>query len=329
MSIHPNAAVIWVGLFVFYLVHEPKGARVSNGFLFGAGGLAGLLVALVMVDLPRLWLGMHTLHSYLLRPPVLIWPWKPLDWLLDTIRVMWTGQTFYFERTLAPGWPGSLQLWWAAIALLVVVAGLQGRHKASTFEYGRWLWAALAVLVSTSILVKAKEFLYGTNFLPFLVPIAASSLAASRKPAWRVGKYIACALAGASLLLFLNFCRLYETRTMPFPQIVKELDAIVPDHHLKAVGPSVLWYVWDKEKYRDAGAIIFSRWYTGGRMDLKDWLGDWRPSILILDPMAKNVIWRTTQKNLAQNLGCPVTLLGVLDTQAAYGLWEIYQIHWQ
>ena len=35
-----------------------------------------------------------------------------------------------------------------------------------------------------------------------------------------------------------------------------------------------------------------------------------------------------TQKNLAENLGCPIRLLGVIDTRDAYGQWQVYHIRW-
>ena len=138
MSIHPNASVLCAGLFVFYVLRLPTRDRLSKGALFIGGALAGLLIAFLMVDAQRLWLGMHTVHSYLLRPPFIAEPWKMWNWLHETILVMWTGQTFYFDKTTAPGWPICLQLWWVMMCLLGLIAGMQAWKKKSTFEFQSW-----------------------------------------------------------------------------------------------------------------------------------------------------------------------------------------------
>src|SRR5206468_1835329 len=109
---------------------------------------------------------------------------------------------------------------------------------------------------------------------------------------WRGGKILGCTMAGLSLLLFLNFSQNYMARTKPYARIVDELRAMLPHERLKVAGPSVLWFAWDKELFRDSGAIVLSYWYTGGRRDLKAWLGTWQPDILILDRAMQIVVKR-------------------------------------
>lgn len=77
MGIHPNAALICIGIYTLYLLSIPKQERIKGILLLMSGSFAGLLSVLLMTDLKRLWLGMHTIHSYLLRPPLLSWPWRP------------------------------------------------------------------------------------------------------------------------------------------------------------------------------------------------------------------------------------------------------------
>ncbi len=331
MGVHPNASIICVGLFAFYLLNTRAHNRLAKGLLFAAGALAGLLTVLLLADARRLWLGLHTMHSYLLRPPILSWPWKPLEWLRQIAHVMWTGQSFYFDRTLAAGWPLSLQAWWLAMAMLVAIAGIRARRGAGVLELRRWMIAGLVTLVSSLVLVKAKECLYGTNFFPFLIPIAASAPARPNVPFGRVLKNLSCALAGFSLLLFFNFYRIYITRVKPYDQIVDELQAMLPNRHLKVAGPNVLWFGWDKENFRDSGALLLSHWYMGGQRDFQSWLQPWQPDILILDQPLINIFKRpvSEKRNLMPYINRPVDFLGVLDTQGAYGQWEVYQIHWR
>jgi hypothetical protein len=326
MSIHPNAAVVSMGVFVFYVYGLKGRARYLQGLLFVAGSLAGLLAAFLLVDAKRLWLGLHTVHGYLLTPPILAGSWRPIDWLWQTIHVMWTGQTYYFDRSIAPGWPLCLQMWWIAIAVLCVIASLED----SRLDAGRWLAAGFTVLVSSMALVKAKECLYGTNLFPFLIPLAASGLASMEKSTRKYGKVLALALAGASAVIFLNFGRIYTVRTKSYAQTVSDLRALLPPGRLKVAGPNVLWFVWDQGLFRDSGAILVSHWYTGGGRDLKAWLVPWCPDILILDDAMQNAIWPAgaPRGDLQPYLGCPVDFLGVLDTPGAYGRWVVYRIRW-
>jgi hypothetical protein len=90
----------------------------------------------------------------------------------------------------------------------------------------------------------------------------------------------------------------------------------------------VLWYGWDKDNFRDSGGLMVSRWYTGGVLEIQEWMNPWRPDILVLDSTTAKILQRPGAANaVAPHLNCPVDFIGVLDTQA-YGPWEVYWIHW-
>lgn len=331
ISIHPNAVVIAIGLMVFILSGVGREKILSTGLLFVFGGMTGLITASLLVDAQRLWLGMQTVHAYLLRPPILSWPWRPLNWLFQTLRVMWNGETFYFNDALAPGWPLCLRSWWIAMGLLSMLAGLGSDYSHRRPNIRRWLMACTGILISSMALVKAKECLYAINFFPFFIPVAAMGLAKPKKNPQRICAFFGCVLAGTSLFLFLNFCRIYSNHIKPYEQIVRELKAMIPSGSLKVAGPSVLWFDWKKEDFRDSGALLVSHWYMGGTPDLTTWFGGWQPDILILDEAMQNIMRHSesSSNDLKPYLNCPTDLLGYLDTQGAYGRWSVYRLHWK
>jgi hypothetical protein len=95
-------------------------------------------------------------------------------------------------------------------------------------------------------------------------------------------------------------------------------------------GPAVLWFAWDKERFRDSGALLVSLWYVGGAPDLTTWFGDWRPVILILDGAMQDLLKQSDPQrhDLRPYLNCPVDFLGSVDTRNAYGRWDVYRVHW-
>ena len=330
MSIHPNAFVMAAGLFVFYLYPLAGPTRWRAGGLFVAGAIAGALSAFVLMDAHRFWMGLHTIHAYLLRPPILITPRRPLQWLYENGVILWNGVTFYCNERLAPGWLWSVKLWWIAMGALMVMAYGTRRKPSEGFDPRRWMLALGAVFLSSVALIKPKEYLYASNFLPFLIPLAAAGLTCSSPVRWRAARIAAGSLVGISFMIFLNFCRVYIERVKSYKDIVSEVRAIVPNEPLKVVGPSVLWFSWDETRFRDGGAILLSYWYTGQK-DVKAWLEPWRPDILIVDYAMQAVVGTpgSIQAHLTQSLGCPVDALGVVESPGAYGHWEIFRIHWR
>lgn len=330
MSIHPNGCLVCAGVFIVYLSAVPRAMRWQKGALFVAGAAGGLVAAFSLVDPRRLWLGMHTAHSALLRPPIFIHPWHPWAWLQATLHVLWSAHSFYVDGNLASHWRLSVQLWWvAAVALWMAAAG--GRLSEPAVALVRpWGLATLTVFVAMVALVKAKECLYGTNFFPFLIPVMAAGLAESggAREA-RIARLVGSVAAIASVAVFLLFCRTSVLRTKPYEQIVRDVEANLPAGSVRIAAPSVLWFGWnDKANFRDSGAILVSHWYTG-KLDLDAWMGGWRPDVLILDDaMQATLRVSADSRTLEPFLHRPVDFLGFFDTGAAYGSWAVYRVHW-
>jgi hypothetical protein len=328
MGIHPNASVIGAGLFVFYVLGLPRETRFPKASLFVGGAVAGLIAVLLLIDLKRFWLGMHTVHSYLLRPPIFTAPFNPWDWLTQTLRVMGTGQTYYLAgSTSAPAWRLSVAIWWIAVAAVGIFSSMRRRDAVAPLY--RWWAACLTMFVATIALVKAKESLYGTNFFPFLVPAISSALMGFESPRSRWIKIGTGALLGCSFFLFTAFCKQYTGRHKPYSQVIRELRAVLPAEPLKVAGPSVLWFDWNRNLFRDDGALMVSRWYMGGQWDVQSWLEPWHPDILIVDATLQNLFQQSQwdADTLAPYLSRPAELLATLDTET-YGKWMVYRLHW-
>ena len=117
---------------------------------------------------------------------------------------------------------------------------------------------------------------------------------------------------------------------MPYSKIVQELRVRVPERGLRLAGPNVLWYGWEKEKFRDIGAIMVSRWYCQGKREVRKWIEPWKPEVIVLDNTLKRIFLLTefSEQGLMNYLGCRVQSRGIIETEGAYGPWEVYRIYW-
>ena len=106
---------------------------------------------------------------------------------------------------------------------------------------------------------------------------------------------------------------------------------MIANDNLTVAGPNVLWFSFESGKFRDIGALTFSKWYTGGRREIALWLERWKPDILIVDDGLKNVVFRSDAPMAVLSNefhGC-IRHLGSVDTgSGAYKNLEIYRVDW-
>jgi 4-amino-4-deoxy-L-arabinose transferase-like glycosyltransferase len=317
MGIHPNAAVIMSGFFIVYIFSSPKNKRLSTGFSLAAGSVIGLLLVVLYAGPEHLWLGMQTIHSYLLRPPIFSEKIQPIHWLLQNLSVIWNGQTYYLSGYKNFTWPLSFQLWLLGVGILLSISS------------SRWMWGLLASFILTILLVKAKESLYVINFFPFIIPTAAMAFHVASFQSRRWVKTMGLALIFIGNILFVGFAFNFIKTVKPYEQIVAEMKKIVPSEDLKLAGPSMLWFAWNKENFRDSGALLISHWYTGGKKEIHEWLIPWRPDILVLDHALIAMLNRpeTEQKSLQSYFPNKVSHMGDINIHDR-DRWEVYQIFW-
>jgi hypothetical protein len=329
MGIHPNASVIAAGVFTLHMLRLSKGARFGGMILFILGGFSGLTAVFITLDPRHLWMGFHTLHSALLKPPLFSFPPRPLDWLGATVDVLWNGKTFYFDPGRGFGWTLSNRIWWTLTGGTALLSLFGPGEEAR--ECRRWAMALGTAFLCSLALVKAKDCVYGTNFFPFLIPLAAAGLSrlnGRRRFLLRLTVGSAAVVCG---VIYGTFSRTYAGRCRPFETIAAEIRAALPPGPVKIAGPNVLWFGGDTENFRDIGAVVISRWYCGGVFDLRTWLGNWKPDVLILDEFLGRLLPgdRPVREKLADQLGRPVDFLKEVDTGLAYGKWGIYRVTWE
>jgi 4-amino-4-deoxy-L-arabinose transferase-like glycosyltransferase len=330
IGIHPNAALICLGIFMVRLLAMENKKRWREVAMLSSGAFTGVLIVLLMTDLNRLWLGMHTLHSHLVSPPIVNWPWKPWELLTSLIRINWTGETYYFSSKVLSGWSVGIKLWWIAVVATITPALLYRGEQDQELNWKRWAGACLLIPLSSLVLVRPRESLYVTNMLPLLIPLCAHSLRSTARP-YRWFKWLCAGLLCISFLIVVRFFVRYVEKLKSYDQIVAEVRSLLPQDQLKIAGPAVLWYAFEPQNFRDSGGLLISHWYANGRRDLETWLEPWQPAILIFDEPLANTFLKVNGNpvDLGFYFKQLVEFLGVVDTKQAYGQWRVYRLHWE
>jgi len=318
---HPNMAVFFMGMAVFYPCLFPDERPLSAIVLLTCGFLAGTLLALAPVDLTRYLQFQNTLYWQFAKPPILSKPWTPMTWIQSTLMTCFRGPTYYFDSTVS-GWRQSLGVYWAAAGLSLV--GLVGRKSRASRALGLGL---LMTFVGLALLVKRQEMVYGLIVLPFLIPLMGLGWEAHPRSA----RIVSVLIFIAGLGCFGIFAHRYARRGKSFEQVRREIQVLAPEENLKIAGPNFLWLMYPNRPIRDIGAMINSRYYTGGESDLGGWLGQWQPDVLFVSPLFKRIFLGAGpgEPALRRILGASsVHLLGTVIAMDPYGPFEVYRIEW-
>ena len=103
-----------------------------------------------------------------------------------------------------------------------------------------------------------------------------------------------------------------------------------PIQHNRVIGPLWLWYVLPPQAYRDAGALVISRYYTGGRVDVARWIRPWSPEVFVVDwGFRRTYLPNSSQpepERLRQLLGRDLRERGTIDGGYYYGSASVYEL---
>jgi hypothetical protein len=325
MSVHQNAAPFYLGLLATS-IGDKRGKTAAKEWLFSSLGFGtGFILILCLFDLKKFLLTQNLFYYHFYRPPILIFPWHPWDWVRDTIAGLFSGHTYYFHSDRVAGWrPVVVIFWTTAMAVLVFEAiSFRGGKKSIPWQR-KFLFGLTAVFVGMCLLLRRKEAVYFTLLFPFLIPMVGDAIISSRRMAW--------ALAGgiiAPFFLFICFAFRYTQRCLPYHQMIQSAWSHVGKPELKVIAPAVLWFDWPTTEFRDIGALHFSHLFTGTK-DLREWMDPWKPDILITDQQCEHIFLGegAARKSFDQILGFPVEYLGRVDTGLVMGPLIIYRLHW-
>jgi hypothetical protein len=118
---------------------------------------------------------------------------------------------------------------------------------------------------------------------------------------------------------------------MTEPEVTAAVERLLPSPEAKILGPNRLWFHF-RERFRDAGALMYSRWFTGGIATPKDCLERWRPDVVVADETFRKLFLGAGDPAVALSarLRRPVFFLGVVDTgSAGDGPWQVLRVFWE
>jgi hypothetical protein len=336
ITIHQNTTLTFGGLSIFYLLltrFQKAGVRIFMLFL-GYG--LGVTLALIPVDLNKFVWAEKISWYELYKPPILSFPWHPINWILSTSQEFFSGEpTYFFKTSLMSHWPTPFAISGTLLISLVIAAliGRNGGERSGAPRMARSAFAiaSFALLLALSILIRKRETLYGVVMLPFVIPLAGLGL---QRLIYRQAKHILCFLlifqAVGSGLFICNALR-YRRLYLSFPDFSAQVHKLVPPS-AKVIGPNTLWHIWPTDQMRDIGALTMSRWFTGGRRDVALWLNEWRPDVLIMDAQWKRMLLGPGDPLtlLRRALPCHISPLGWIDTgPGSDGLYQVYLLRWR
>lgn len=318
--IHQNGLVLWLGIVLFWLIHNPQ--RRQRDFLVGfiTGSIVGTLLLLQLVDMPRMLLFQRAVYWQFAEPPILQWPWHPLRWLQSTFTSLFVGDTYYFSSGIAlpTGWKTSQLFYWLAFVLGFSALRFKRRQTLSAFS------GVLAIILLMTFIIRRQEAFYSLALLPLAVPAAALAWTQSGRR-WRSLILVPALLSFISLL---DFGTRYLKTTRSWSEIVAATKQRLPPGPHKIAGANILWPAFEPTAFRDIGATVTARYFV--EATVPDLLGGWKPDILITEGSFQRSygLKKADAQNLSRQLGIAVKHLGDVDTGSVYGVLQIYQLSW-
>ncbi len=330
VGVHPNAAVFSPGFLAYLIVSDVEYRRAGPLVKILLGYAAGISLSLAFVDMTKLLLAQEVFFKAFFKPPVFSFPWHPLGWANGTIRSILEGNTFYVNPRLAGGWSGAWFFSWLGFGGMWLLAVL--RFKSWTRQ-DRALHAGLAVsFLFLVALVARKEALYSVVLYPFLIPICVKGISVVGNPRFMLfARYACLGLTVAGAVHFFSFVREYKKTYSPVPRWQGDLASKIGDPNARVMGPNTFWFNWPADRFRDIGALLYSRWYSGGEGDVGRSLKGWKPDVVVVGPDIKRIIGknRPFPDVLAETLEREISDLGTVETGPGnHGALEIYRIHW-
>jgi hypothetical protein len=328
MGIHANAAACAAGVWVFWLIRDPEERRAANVAAVLAGGIAAGFFLVAVTDMDRLVAGLRLMFGELLRPPLFQDPWHPWRWLAGPARLFWRPDSFYLKGGPAELWRTGTGLIWLVWIGLAVTAFRRSADPGTRRMRIALAAGAAAWWVVAAALMHRPEGLYGIQVFPFLIPLACLGLSGIPGVARRAVP--ALLVAGGVFVIAVTAVRerpLYMTE----PEVTAAVERLLPSPEAKILGPNRLWFHF-RERFRDAGALMYSRWFTGGIATPKDCLERWRPDVVVADETFRKLFLGAGDPAVALSarLRRPVFFLGVVDTgSAGDGPWQVLRVFWE
>ena len=317
---HPNMAIFFMGWIVFYPFLFLDERLFPTMGLLALGFLGGILLALAPVNLTRYLQFQNTLYWQFAKPPIFSKPWMPMRWIQSTLATCFKGPTYYFDSNVF-GWRQSLVVYWAAVGLSLL--GLARQPSRFSRAFGLGLLMAFSGMV---LIVKRQEMIYGLILWPFLIPLVGLGWQAHSRPV----RIVIGLIFIAGLSCFAAFAGRYARQGKSFEQVRQEVQGLIPEENLKLAGPNFLWLMYPNRQIRDIGAVVNSRYYTGGHSDLGGWLAPWQPDVLFISPLFQRVFLGAGPLEPALARILKVSSVRRLGTVAMdpYGPFEVYRIEW-
>ena len=335
VGIHPNAIPVHMGILTFYLFYRtPKSPGASIG-RFSLGALVGVLLVISTLNIERVLIAQQDFLAPLTYPPIQSWPWRPVVWLKNTIHNLGSGESYYVSDNLVPAWSWSVKVYWVGVLMcLGYGAWLYGQR----LEMRRSVMALGAALGTTFLgmvlLVARQEGLYALGFKAVIVPFVSLILylAFTRQDKFsRVERLLVPGVFLASLCIFLSSAIRTPQRYKHYQQLIEESQMLLqPVSHSHVIGPMILWYALPPSAYRNVGALVISRYFNGGHVDLPHWVAHWPPDVFVVDWSFRRVYLKNPRipeaENLQQLLHLNVHYIGEIDGGSFYNSYTFYQV---
>ncbi len=324
LGIHQNAVPFFLGFLLFAIVRDSHFTRLRRALVLTGAFLVGTGTIFCLINVVDFWRSQQLIVYELYRPPVLAWPWNPAAWAIKWCRHMFTGLPTWYLPGATGNWSWSAGLFWLAL-LLPCLTRKKPAPILLAFAAG-----AAGVFTGLCLLIKKDEAIYTVMLLPFLLPFCAAALAEGLRKKSAVSFAALTALMG-SLYMFAHFRASYRATYPPYTQMTNDLKAMLPEN-ARVAAPNIFWFAFPEDNFRDISALVGSRWVTGGRRDVRNWLSGWKPDVIVVEPSWKRMLLGPEDDTLVllqSHLGKNVTHLGDLDTGAAVvGKVEVFQIRW-
>lgn len=330
-SVHPNAAAITAGFLVFEAV-RPGGDRIRRLVTMALGTAFAFAGVLLSAGIPRLHLVSQGLTAQLVQPLILEWP-LPLGKIMQALwGRLYLDHTVLWSEPLLEACRSSLTIR-AAAGIAVAMGGL-AVYRAGDAGLRRLIRpfaaGAVAVWIASALLVQSSELLYKLNVAPFVIPIAALVLRDRLWDRLRWGAAFRVGVVGlwlAALGVAGSRVPSVMQRAQPIPEVMTAFHHRMPGPDARIVAPSIFWYEWPSDQFRDIGALVYSYWYSGNRQEALKGLSRWRPHILIVDDAVRRIVLKG--QPLENAVPARVRRLEPIETGAGWmGTLDVYALEW-